>query len=79
MKTPGITIRPLRQITGEAEFNEVFLENARVPVANVVGKVNEGWTVALTALACERDVSSLIRRASRRGGGAGRAPGSRRG
>ncbi len=54
MKTPGVEVRPLRQITGEAEFNEVFFNNARIPVANVLGKVNEGWTTAITTLMNER-------------------------
>ncbi len=66
LKTPGISVRPLRQITGEAEFNEVFLENVRVPAANVVGKVNEGWSVAITTLAYERDVLTMIRHISLR-------------
>ena len=54
MKTPGVTVRPLRQITGEADFNEVFFDNVRVPVANVLGEVNKGWQTAITTLMNER-------------------------
>jgi alkylation response protein AidB-like acyl-CoA dehydrogenase len=49
-----VQIRPLRQITGEAEFNELFIEEARIPDANVVGGVGNGWKVALTTLMNER-------------------------
>jgi len=66
MRSPGISVRPLRQITGEAEFNEVFLEQVRVPVDNVVGRINEGWGVALTTLAYERDLLTMIRHISLR-------------
>ena len=66
MKTPGITVRPLRQITGEAEFNETFFDNVRVPVENLVGKESEGWGVAITTLAHERDVLTHIRHISLR-------------
>ena len=66
MKTPGITVRPLRQITGEAEFNETFFDNVRVPAENLVGKLNEGWSVAITTLAYERDLLTFIRHISLR-------------
>lgn len=54
MKTPGVEVRPLRQMTGESEFNEVFFRDVRVPVENVVGKVNQGWDVAMGTLMHER-------------------------
>jgi alkylation response protein AidB-like acyl-CoA dehydrogenase len=54
MKSPGITIRPLREITGEAWFNEVFFDDVRVPRDNLVGEINGGWNVVLTTLAHER-------------------------
>ena len=54
MHAPGVTVRPLRMMSGDAGFNEVFFENVRVPVTQVVGKVNEGWTTAITALMNER-------------------------
>jgi alkylation response protein AidB-like acyl-CoA dehydrogenase len=66
MTTPGITVRPLRQITGEAEFNETFFDNVRVPRQNLVGKLNEGWSVAITTLAYERDLLTFIRHISLR-------------
>jgi alkylation response protein AidB-like acyl-CoA dehydrogenase len=50
----GVEVRPLRQMTGDAIFAEVFFTDARVPVANVIGEVNGGWSVALTTLANER-------------------------
>src|SRR5262245_43067317 len=59
LDTPGITVRSLRQITGESEFGEVFFEDARVPRENLVGKIGEGWRIAMTVLAYERGASSL--------------------
>jgi alkylation response protein AidB-like acyl-CoA dehydrogenase len=54
MKTPGITIRPLVQITGDAGFNEVFYDNVRVPKENLVGEINRGWEVSIATLMYER-------------------------
>jgi len=54
MKTPGVTVKPLRQITGDAEFNEVFFDNVRIPDSQVLGGVNNGWAVGLTTLMYER-------------------------
>ena len=54
MASPGIDIRPLRQMTGDAHFSEVFLDEVSIPAANVVGEVGEGWRVAQTTLASER-------------------------
>ena len=54
MTQPGVEVRPLRQITGDAEFNEVFLTDARIPDAHRLGAVGEGWKVAQTTLMNER-------------------------
>jgi alkylation response protein AidB-like acyl-CoA dehydrogenase len=59
MHSPGITVRPLKQITGNAEFNETFFDNVRVPKHNLVGELNEGWRIAMTTLTYERGISSL--------------------
>jgi alkylation response protein AidB-like acyl-CoA dehydrogenase len=54
MKSPGFEVRPLRQMTGESEFHELFFRDVRVPVKNVLGKVNDGWNVAVSTLMYER-------------------------
>ncbi len=54
MKSPGVEVRPLRQLTGETEFNELFFTGVKVPVENVLGQVNDGWNVAIGTLMHER-------------------------
>lgn len=54
IKTPGITVRPITDLAGHAEFCEVFFDNVRVPRENLVGKLNEGWTIAKALLGFER-------------------------
>jgi alkylation response protein AidB-like acyl-CoA dehydrogenase len=54
MHAPGVEVRPLRQLTGESEFNEIFFTGVEVPAENLVGAVGEGWTVAMTTLLHER-------------------------
>jgi alkylation response protein AidB-like acyl-CoA dehydrogenase len=56
MKSPGITVRPLKQMTGGADFNEVFLDNVRTPADWIVGGRGEGWAVSRTTLKHERDM-----------------------
>jgi alkylation response protein AidB-like acyl-CoA dehydrogenase len=58
MKQPGIEVRPIVQVDGSAEFNEVFFTDARCPKENVVGGVNNGWKVAMTTLGFERGTSA---------------------
>ena len=59
MRQPGITVRPIRQLTGTSEFNEVFFDGARTEAGLVVGGVAEGWRVARTTLAIERGAATL--------------------
>ncbi|MGH9093689.1 MAG: acyl-CoA dehydrogenase family protein [Acidimicrobiales bacterium] len=58
MRQPGVEVRPITQISGSAEFNEVFFSDARCPEHNVVGGVNNGWSVAMTTLGFERGTSA---------------------
>ena len=88
MKTPGITVRPLVQMTGDPGFNEVFFSDVRVPRTNLVGNLNEGWQVANSTLQFERnmlasttrtqqlmgDLVALAQRRTRNGAKASRDP-----
>ncbi len=68
MKQAGVDVRPLRQMTGDARFNEVFITDGRVPEANRLGDLNKGWWVLQTALAYERAVMGVSRRGPSGGG-----------
>ena len=59
MEQPGVSIRPIIQITGGAEFNETFFTDARTPKENIVGQEGEGWKVAMGTLSFERGASTL--------------------
>lgn len=61
MQADGIEIRPLRQLTGASEFNEVFLDRVRVPRANLIGPENEGWQIAQVTLAHERGANYAVK------------------
>jgi alkylation response protein AidB-like acyl-CoA dehydrogenase len=63
MRTPGITVRPLRQMTGESEFGEVFFDDVHVPVANLVGAPGQGWEIAMDTLSHERGTFGMRRQA----------------
>jgi alkylation response protein AidB-like acyl-CoA dehydrogenase len=73
MHQPGVVVRPLRQMNGYASFNEVFFNDARVPAANAIGEIGNGWTVALATLAHERRSFDAIQARGRSPKGQGRA------
>jgi alkylation response protein AidB-like acyl-CoA dehydrogenase len=68
MRQPGVEVRPIHQITGESEFNEVFITNARVPAENLVGPPGGGWAVLQVALAYERRLMGDVARTARAAG-----------
>jgi len=61
MHSPGVTVRPLQQINGDEDFNEVFFEDVRVPRANAIGAINGGWEIAITTLMHERQTLTFSR------------------
>jgi alkylation response protein AidB-like acyl-CoA dehydrogenase len=74
MRQPGVQVRPLRQMNGHASFNEVFLDRARVPAGNVIGRPGGGWRVARATLARERRLATSVVRPAQ--GAAPGAPGA---
>lgn len=72
VRQPGVDVQPLRQMNGHASFNQVFFTDAKVPVENLVGRVNEGWKVAMTTLAHERRGADGLATPSKRGARVGR-------
>lgn len=77
MRSPGVQVVPIRQITGKTHFSELFLESVRIPLENVVGRIGDGWSVAKSTLAAERSglagVVELERNLARLAKMAGRA------
>ena len=67
VKQPGVDVQPLKQMNGHASFNQVFFTDAKVPKQNLVGKLNEGWKVAMTTLAHERRGADGLASPSKRG------------
>ena len=63
MKTPGVIVRPLSMITGRNYFNEIFFENVRIPVTNMIGGVNAGWRISNEVLSIERGTNRLFKQA----------------
>src|SRR5437764_626167 len=61
MRQPGVEVRPLRQITGGSEFNEVFMTNARAEKVDLIGRLGQGWEIAQTTLGFERGGNALGR------------------
>lgn len=59
MQTPGITVRPIENMAGVSHFAEVFYDDVRIPLANVVGELNDGWRVAMTTLGFERKTAAM--------------------
>jgi alkylation response protein AidB-like acyl-CoA dehydrogenase len=72
IKQPGVDVQPLKQMNGHASFNQVFFTDAKVPVENLIGRVGEGWKVAVTTLAHERRGADGLSTPSKRGSRTGR-------
>src|SRR4029078_9178665 len=66
MRSPGVEVRPMTQITGHAEFCELFLDDVAVPRANLLGQLGDGWKIAMHTLGHERVTPALLREVKRR-------------